>query len=143
MERRFRPRGDRNAAQIYGRSPRSPHRHRRGLSNRDAPLHREQSRTCEQVHEDHRLPALSSIRALRNLPLHGHRTAVSAADRFEQKLSPWIESQRNDPQWGNARSMRTLLEKVREAHALRTSLDPEANLAEFHLADIEAAIRDS
>ncbi len=62
---------------------------------------------------------------------------------FEQKLSPWIESQRRDPQWGNARSMRTLLEKVREAHALRTSKDPEANLAEFHLADIEAAIRDS
>src|SRR6476620_10958194 len=62
---------------------------------------------------------------------------------FEQKLSPWIESQRHHPQWGNARSMRTLLEKVREAHALRTSKDPEANLAEFQLADIEAAIRDS
>ena len=62
---------------------------------------------------------------------------------FEQKLSPWIEQRGNDPQWGNARSMRTLLEKVREAHALRTSQDPEANLAEFHLADIEAAIRDS
>jgi len=62
---------------------------------------------------------------------------------FEQKLSPWIESQRNDPQWGNARAMRTLLEKVREAHAVRTSQDPEANLAEFHSADIEAAIRDS
>jgi stage V sporulation protein K len=62
---------------------------------------------------------------------------------FEQKLEPWIESQRNDPQWGNARSMRTLIEKVREAHALRTSEDPEANLAEFQLADIEAAIRDS
>jgi stage V sporulation protein K len=62
---------------------------------------------------------------------------------FEQKLSPWIEQRGNDPQWGNARSMRTLLEKVREAHALRTSQDAEANLAEFHLADIEAAIRDS
>lgn len=62
---------------------------------------------------------------------------------FEQKLAPWIESQRHDPQWGNARSMRTLLEKVREAHALRTSRDPDANLAEFELADIEAAIRDS
>jgi stage V sporulation protein K len=62
---------------------------------------------------------------------------------FEAKLSPWIESQRNDPQWGNARSIRTLLEKVRESHALRTSRDPEANLAEVHVADIEAAIRDS
>jgi len=62
---------------------------------------------------------------------------------FETKLRPWIESQRHDAQWGNARSMRTLLEKVREAHALRTSGDPEANLAEFELADVEAAVRDS
>jgi hypothetical protein len=62
---------------------------------------------------------------------------------FEEKLAPWIDSQRDDPQWGNARSMRTLLEKVREAHALRTSQDPYANVAEFELSDIEAAIRDS
>jgi stage V sporulation protein K len=62
---------------------------------------------------------------------------------FEERLSPWIESQRHDPQWGNARAMRTLLEKVREAHALRTSRDPEANVAEFDKTDIESAIRDS
>jgi SpoVK/Ycf46/Vps4 family AAA+-type ATPase len=62
---------------------------------------------------------------------------------FEAKLAPWTESQRGDPQWGNARSMRTLLEKVREAHALRSSSDPAANVAEFELSDIEAAIRDS
>jgi|SRR5665213_441808 len=62
---------------------------------------------------------------------------------LEAKLMPWIESQRHDPQWGNARSMRTLLEKVREAHALRTSRDPDANLSEFQPADIEAALRDS
>jgi stage V sporulation protein K len=62
---------------------------------------------------------------------------------FEAKVAPWVESQRRDPQWGNARSMRTLLEKVREAHALRTSLDPEANVAEIELADIAAGIRDS
>ena len=62
---------------------------------------------------------------------------------FEAKLAPWIESQRGDPQWGNARSMRTLLEKAREAHALRSSSDPAANVAEFELSDIEAAIRDS
>jgi SpoVK/Ycf46/Vps4 family AAA+-type ATPase len=62
---------------------------------------------------------------------------------FEAKLAPWVDAQRDDPQWGNARSMRTLLEKVREAHALRSSSDPAANVAEFELADIEAAIRDS
>jgi stage V sporulation protein K len=60
---------------------------------------------------------------------------------FERLLAPWIESQRLDPQWGNARSMRTLLERTREAHAVRTSGDPDANVAEFELSDIEAAIR--
>jgi len=63
-------------------------------------------------------------------------------DGFEAKLTPWIEGARQDQQWGNARSMRTLLEKVREAHALRTSIDPEANIAEFEMVDIEAAIRE-
>jgi stage V sporulation protein K len=62
---------------------------------------------------------------------------------FEAKLMPWIEAARHDQQWGNARSMRTLLEKVREAHALRTSSDPHADVAKFKLSDIEAAIRDS
>jgi SpoVK/Ycf46/Vps4 family AAA+-type ATPase len=62
---------------------------------------------------------------------------------FEVALAPWIDSQRDDPQWGNARSMRTLLEKTREAHALRTSRDPNASVAEFELSDIQSAIRDS
>jgi stage V sporulation protein K len=44
---------------------------------------------------------------------------------------------------GNARSMRTLLERVREAHALRTSKDPDANVAEIDIVDIAAAIRES
>jgi stage V sporulation protein K len=62
---------------------------------------------------------------------------------LEEILTPWIEAQRHDPQWGNARSMRTLLERVREAHALRTSQDPSANVAGFEIADIEAGVRDS
>ena len=62
---------------------------------------------------------------------------------FEDALTPWIDAQRHDPQWGNARAMRTLLERVREAHALRTSKDPSANVAEFDITDIEAGIRDS
>lgn len=62
---------------------------------------------------------------------------------FEAALAPWIDSQRDDPQWGNARSMRTLLEKTREAHALRTSRDRNASVAEFELSDIQSAVRDS
>lgn len=59
---------------------------------------------------------------------------------FEATLAPWIEAQRHDPLWGNARSIRTLLERVREAHALRTSQDATASVAAFELTDIEAAI---
>jgi SpoVK/Ycf46/Vps4 family AAA+-type ATPase len=61
---------------------------------------------------------------------------------FEAKLGAWIEARHRDPQWGNARSMRSLLEKVREAHALRSSEDPAASVAEFEISDIEAAIQD-
>lgn len=61
---------------------------------------------------------------------------------FEDDVAPWIEAQRQDPQWGNARAMRTLLERVREAHAIRVSSDPSANLAEFEQADLLTAIRD-
>jgi stage V sporulation protein K len=64
-------------------------------------------------------------------------------DGFKAKLAPWIEDARRDPQWGNARSMRTLLERVREAHAIRSSGDLAADVSRFELADIEAAIRDS
>jgi hypothetical protein len=39
--------------------------------------------------------------------------------------------------------MRTLLEKVREAHALRASKDPAADLAGFEMVDLEAATRES
>lgn len=61
---------------------------------------------------------------------------------FEARLTAWIEAERHDPHWGNARSMRTVLERVREAHALRTSMDPAASVAEIELSDIDAAIGD-
>ena len=38
---------------------------------------------------------------------------------FERKLQPWIEENSKRENWGNAREMRTLLEKAREAQALR------------------------
>jgi stage V sporulation protein K len=62
---------------------------------------------------------------------------------FEAQLAPWVEAQRDDPQWGNARSMRTLLERVREAHALRCARDPDADVAQVEPADIAAAIGES
>jgi len=62
---------------------------------------------------------------------------------FEAQLAPWVEAQCDDPRWGNARSMRTLLEKVREAHALRCARDVNADIAQIEPADIESAIRES
>lgn len=63
-------------------------------------------------------------------------------DECEAILVPWIDKERHSEHWGNARSMRTLLERVREAHALRTSADPDADIATFERADLQAAIGD-
>jgi stage V sporulation protein K len=38
---------------------------------------------------------------------------------FESRLMLWIEKNRGDPYWANARNMRTLLERLREAQAER------------------------
>ena len=58
---------------------------------------------------------------------------------LETKLKPWIEGERTREDWGNARQMRTLLEKAREAQALRVSRDPTADLTRIEIEDIMAA----
>jgi SpoVK/Ycf46/Vps4 family AAA+-type ATPase len=55
---------------------------------------------------------------------------------FAAALTPWIESRANAPDWGNARSMRTLLEKAREAQAIRISTDANADLSRIETADL-------
>ena len=57
-----------------------------------------------------------------------------------EKLQPWIEGNRKSDSWGNARSMRTILEAAREAQAVRINRDPAADLKRIETADIEAAI---
>jgi len=42
--------------------------------------------------------------------------------------------------WGNAREMRTLLERAREAQALRIAADPSTDIRKLEMADIEAAL---
>jgi stage V sporulation protein K len=61
-------------------------------------------------------------------------------DGFETKLRSWIESSAARKDWGNAREMRTLLEKSREAQALRIAADPSADLMKLDLADLEKAM---
>jgi SpoVK/Ycf46/Vps4 family AAA+-type ATPase len=60
-------------------------------------------------------------------------------NELETKLKPWIDSERTRENWGNARQMRTLLEKAREAQALRVSRDPTADLARIEIDDILSA----
>jgi SpoVK/Ycf46/Vps4 family AAA+-type ATPase len=61
-------------------------------------------------------------------------------ESLETKLGPWLESRMRSDSWGNARDMRTVLERAREAQAVRISADPSADVAKLELADIQAAI---
>jgi SpoVK/Ycf46/Vps4 family AAA+-type ATPase len=59
---------------------------------------------------------------------------------FADKLVPWIEQRSRAVEWANGREMRTLLEKMREAQAIRISADAEADLSQLDLADLEQAM---
>jgi SpoVK/Ycf46/Vps4 family AAA+-type ATPase len=64
------------------------------------------------------------------------RQQFSLPDDFAAALTPWIEQHVSAPDWGNARSIRTLLEKAREAQAIRISTDPDADLSRIATEDI-------
>jgi SpoVK/Ycf46/Vps4 family AAA+-type ATPase len=67
------------------------------------------------------------------------RQHFSLPDDFANALAPWIEQRSMAPDWGNARSVRTLLEKAREAQAIRISTDPNADLSRLETADLMEA----
>jgi SpoVK/Ycf46/Vps4 family AAA+-type ATPase len=67
------------------------------------------------------------------------RQHFSLPDDFAAALAPWIEQRAKAPDWGNARSVRTLLEKAREAQAIRISTDPNADLSRLETADLMEA----
>ena len=64
------------------------------------------------------------------------RQHFSLPEDFAAALTAWIESRTKAPDWGNARSMRTLLEKAREAQAIRISTDANADLSRIETADL-------
>ena len=64
------------------------------------------------------------------------RQKFSLPDDFQAALTPWIEQRSKAQDWGNARSMRTLLEKARESQALRISTDADADLSRIETADL-------
>ena len=55
-------------------------------------------------------------------------------------LIPWINANAKREDWGNAREMRTLLEKARETQALRIVNIPTANLQELETDDLTRAM---
>jgi Cdc6-like AAA superfamily ATPase len=62
------------------------------------------------------------------------------ADGFAAKLVPWIDSNRGRGDWGNAREMRSLLERAREAQAIRISREASADLTRLEMADLVMAM---
>ncbi|MDR3466070.1 MAG: AAA family ATPase [Xanthobacteraceae bacterium] len=61
-------------------------------------------------------------------------------ENFGDKLLPWIAQRSRADNWANAREMRTLLEKMREAQAIRIAADADADLSQLTIADLEQAI---
>ena len=59
---------------------------------------------------------------------------------FEARIRPWIAAAMRREDWANARSMRTLVERVREMQALRLAADTAAALSEVTLSDIDRTI---
>jgi S1-C subfamily serine protease/SpoVK/Ycf46/Vps4 family AAA+-type ATPase len=60
---------------------------------------------------------------------------------LESSLGPWIKLGMRNRSWGQAREMRTLLERAREAQAMRIAHDPSADLRYLTMADVDAAIQ--
>jgi SpoVK/Ycf46/Vps4 family AAA+-type ATPase len=73
------------------------------------------------------------------LRLMAKRQREELPDELEHSLIPWIESQSKSEGWGNAREMRNLLEKVREAQSLRLAADPTADITKIEMIDFESA----
>ena len=74
------------------------------------------------------------------LRLMAKQQGYELPEGFETKFGQWVESERRSESWGNARSIRTLLEKAREAHALRSFSDATADVSKLETSDLEAAM---
>jgi stage V sporulation protein K len=73
---------------------------------------------------------------LRRMAAKQHFTLPEA---FATRVKPWITDRSRAEDWANAREMRTLLEKTREAQAMRISADPSADLSRFEIDDLMKA----
>jgi AAA+ superfamily predicted ATPase len=85
-------------------------------------------------------PRYSSAELCQILKSMAERQQFVLPAAFEEKLVPWIEQRSKATEWANAREMRTLLEKMREAQAIRISADAEADLSQLEISDLEQAM---
>jgi SpoVK/Ycf46/Vps4 family AAA+-type ATPase len=85
-------------------------------------------------------PAYEPDELVQILRLMARQTGYELPDGLEDKLKPWIESNRKRENWGNAREMRSLLEHARDAQAIRISQDPSADLRHLEIEDFAATI---
>jgi stage V sporulation protein K len=60
-------------------------------------------------------------------------------ENFSARIKPWITERSRAEDWANARGMRTLLEKAREAQAMRIATNPSADLSRIEIVDLMAA----
>jgi stage V sporulation protein K len=67
------------------------------------------------------------------------RQHFTLPDGFQARIKPWIAERSRAEDWANAREMRTLLEKAREAQAMRISVDPSADLSRLEIVDLMKA----
>jgi SpoVK/Ycf46/Vps4 family AAA+-type ATPase len=84
-------------------------------------------------------PAYSSDDLCAILKGMATRQGFTLPDNFESVVRPWIDARSGSKDWGNARSIRTLMEKSREAQAVRISRDPNADLSRLDIEDLTRA----
>ena len=76
------------------------------------------------------------------LRLMATRQNSQLPDDLERKIKPWIESGMRSESWGNARAMRTLLERAREAQAVRNAANPASDVSRIDMTDMQAAMEE-
>jgi len=87
-------------------------------------------------------PAYSADELAAIMRLMAKQQNYALPGELEAKLRPWIESRMRSESWGNARDIRTLLERAREAQAVRIAANPSSDVGRLEIADLQAAMGD-
>jgi stage V sporulation protein K len=86
-------------------------------------------------------PSYSATELSEILALMARSQGFTLPTGYQARLEPWVEGARSVPSWGNAREIRNLIEKMREAQAVRLSRDPDSGpLDALAMPDLDAAL---